>query len=118
MKKHILLIVMLMITAAATYSQQMDHMQHVQKDTAVKGPMKHDHMQMEDMQDDTSKHKMDMMTSQFSLDLPMNRDGSGTSWVPDETPMYMYMIHGKKWMHMIHGSFFARYNKQDLFNNG
>jgi hypothetical protein len=61
---------------------------------------------------------MGMMTSQFSLDLPMNRDGSGTSWVPDETPMYMYMIHGKKWMHMVHGSVFLRYNKQDLFNKG
>ena len=42
----------------------------------------------------------------------------GTSWVPDETPMYAYMIHGKKWMTMIHGSFFLRYNKQDLFNSG
>jgi hypothetical protein len=118
MKKHILFIFMLMITAAATYAQQMDHMQHMQKDTTPKKPMKHDHMQMEGMYHDTSKHKMNMMTSQFSLDLPMNRDGSGTSWVPDETPMYMYMIYGKKWMHMIHGSFFARYNKQDLFNKG
>jgi hypothetical protein len=118
MKKHILFIFMLMITAAATYAQQMDQMQHMQKDTTPKKPMKHDHMQMEDMQHDTIKHKMNMMTSQFSLDLPMNRDGSGTSWVPDETPMYMYMIYGKKWMHMIHGSFFARYNKQDLFNKG
>lgn len=58
------------------------------------------------------------MTSKFSLDLPMNRDGSGTSWVPDETPMYAYMIHGKKWMTMIHGDVFLRYNKQDLFNKG
>jgi hypothetical protein len=73
-------------------------------------------MSMPGMQHDTTKHMM--MTSQFSLDLPMNRDGSGTSWVPDETPMYMYMVHGKRWMHMVHGSFFARYNKQDLFNKG
>jgi len=58
------------------------------------------------------------MTSKFSLDLPMNRDGSGTSWVPDETPMYAYMVHGKKWMTMIHGDFFLRYNKQDVFNSG
>jgi hypothetical protein len=28
------------------------------------------------------------------------------------------MVHGKKWMQMFHGSFFARYNKQDLFNKG
>jgi hypothetical protein len=58
------------------------------------------------------------MTSKFSLDLPMSRDGSGTSWVPDETPIYAYMIHGKKWMTMIHGDFFLRYNKQDVFNSG
>lgn len=58
------------------------------------------------------------MTSKFSLDLPMNRDGSGSSWVPDETPIYAYMIHGKKWMTMIHGDFFLRYNKQDVFNSG
>lgn len=58
------------------------------------------------------------MTSKFSLDLPMNRDGSGTSWVPDETPIYAYMIHGKKWMTMIHGDVFLRYNQQDVFKNG
>ncbi len=99
-------------------AQDMNHMQHMQKDTAAKKPIKHDHAaMMKNMQHDTT-HKMGMMTSQFSLDLPMNRDGSGTSWVPDETPMYMYMIHGKKWMHMVHGSVFLRYNKQDLFNKG
>jgi hypothetical protein len=68
MKKHILLIVMLMTTAAAIYAQQMDHMQHMQEDTTPKKPMKHDHMQMEGMHRDTSKHKMNMMISQFSLD--------------------------------------------------
>jgi hypothetical protein len=58
------------------------------------------------------------MTSKFSLDLPMNRDGSGTSWLPDETPIYAYMFHGKKWMTMLHGDIFLRYNKQDVFNSG
>jgi len=58
------------------------------------------------------------MTSKFSLDLPMSRDGSGTSWVPDETPIYAYMIHGKKWMTMIHGDIFVRYNQQDAFKSG
>src|SRR3954468_24424844 len=67
-----------------------------------------------------SQHSEDgpPMNSQFSLDLPMNRDGSGTSWVPDETPMYAYMIHSKGWMTMIHGSFFFRYNNQDIFKAG
>jgi Ni/Co efflux regulator RcnB len=100
MKKHILLVAAL-ATTLATMAQHMNHMQHMQKDTTAKKPMKHDHAaMMKNMQHDTTR-KMGMMTSQFSLDLPMNRDGSGTSWVPDETPMYMYMIHGKKWMHMV-----------------
>ncbi|MGF7078654.1 hypothetical protein [Mucilaginibacter sp. UYCu711] len=76
---------------------------------------RHTHM-MNGVEMDDDMMNMDMgsmkMNSQFSLDLPMNRDGSGTSWVPDESPMYAYMIHGKKWMTMIHGSFFARYNNQ------
>lgn len=58
------------------------------------------------------------MTSKFSLGLPMSRNGSGTSWVPDETPIYAYMIHGKKWMTMIHGDVFLRYNQQDAFKAG
>ncbi|WP_292941695.1 hypothetical protein [Mucilaginibacter sp. 44-25] len=94
-----------------------DHpVHHMQKDSTTQKPMDANHMKMmPNMQHDTIKH---MMSSQFSRDLPMNRDGSGTSWVPDETPMYMYMVHGKNWMHMFHGSVFMRYNKQDLFNRG
>ena len=65
-----------------------------------------------------SSHQSMMMNSQYSLDLPMNRDGSGTSWVPDETPMYGYMYHHKGWMTMIHGSLFLRYNNQDVFKSG
>lgn len=73
-------------------------------------------MKMDGNKMDTTM-KMDM-TSQYSRDIPMNRDGSGTSWVPDETPVYAYMPNTGKWMTMIHGSFFARYNNQDLFKKG
>jgi hypothetical protein len=87
---------------------------------AQKSPAKKD-TSMKDM--DMGDMKMDSMgpmkmNSQYSLDVPMNRDGSGTSWVPDETPMYAYMIHSKKWMTMIHYSIFMRYNNQDLFKSG
>ena len=85
-------------------------MSGMKKDTAMKD------MDMGDMQMN-SKNPMSM-NSQYSLSIPMERDGSGTSWVPDETPMYAYMIMGKKWMTMIHGSIFLRYNKQDIFNAG
>jgi hypothetical protein len=117
MKRYIMILAVFAFATAAS-AQQMGHMQHMQKDTTPKKAPPHDHAKMmAEMQHDTTKLSMGM-TSQFSLDLPMNRDGSGTSWVPDETPMYMYMVHGKKWMQMFHGSFFARYNKQDLFNKG
>jgi hypothetical protein len=85
--------------------------QHIHNDTTKQQPMEMGHMHMDDK-------KPMQMHSKFSLDVPMNRDGSGTSWVPDETPIYAYMIHGKKWMTMIHGSFFMRYNNQDIFKSG
>ena len=83
----------------------------MKKDTSMKG------MDMGGMKMDSSRHSM-VMNSQYSLDLPMNRDGSGTSWVPDETPMYGYMFHHNGWMTMIHGDIFFRYNNQDVFKSG
>lgn len=54
------------------------------------------------------------MSHAFSLNLPMNRNGSGTSWLPDASPMYMYMT-GKKTMWMFHGAAFPRYTNTGLF---
>jgi hypothetical protein len=121
--KHLLKIFMLMLLASpalAQHKMEMDTTKSMKTDK--KKPAKE--MKMDDMGDmDMSGMQMnDMkgmgMNSQFSLDVPMSRDGSGTSWVPDETPAYAYMIHGDKWMTMIHGSIFARYNNQDLFKQG
>jgi len=58
------------------------------------------------------------MSSAYSLNLPMNRNGSGTGWLPDASPMYGYMMHSKKWMYMIHGNLFLRYDKQDISDKG
>src|SRR5687768_333755 len=58
------------------------------------------------------------MTHAFSKNLPMTRNGSGTAWLPDNSPMYAYMFHTPKWMYMIHGNVFLRYNNQDLFQKG
>ncbi len=83
------------------------------KDTMDMQHMHGDHA----MKMDTGMHPMDVpMTHAFSLNLPMNRNGSGTGWLPDASPMYGYMIHSKKWMYMVHGSIFLRYNNQN-FNN-
>jgi hypothetical protein len=82
------------------------------------GDMDMGDMEMSGMKMDTDSIMKMGMTSQYSRDIPMNRDGSGTSWVPDVTPMYAYMPNTGKWMTMIHGSFFARYDNQDLFKEG
>ena len=58
------------------------------------------------------------MTHSFSLNLPANRNGSGTAWQPDASPMYGYMLHLKKWMFMYHGNLFLRYNHQDITQKG
>jgi hypothetical protein len=58
------------------------------------------------------------MTHAFSLQLPMSRNGSGTGWLPDASPMYGYMVHDKKWMYMFHGNVFIRYTNQDITDRG
>jgi len=60
---------------------------------------------------------MPQMTHSFSRNLPMNRNGSGTAWMPDQTPLYAYMKHRRRWSYMLHGSVFLRYNWQNLNNN-
>ena len=74
---------------------------------------------------DTINHHMDMsmdmhmpmrMPSAFSKNLPMNRNGSGTGWLPDASPMNGFMFHSEKWMYMLHGNIFLRYTDQN-FNN-
>jgi hypothetical protein len=58
----------------------------------------------------TRGHEMHMtMQSSVNVADPMSRESSGTSWVPDSTPMY-----GRMWMFgndmlMLHGAIFPRY---------
>lgn len=75
-------------------------------DTAA--PMNHELM----------NHDSVLMTHAFSRNLPMSRNGSGTGWVPDASPMYMYMNGNARSSWMIHGNVVIRYNNQDVFKNG
>lgn len=102
----------LLISSSILYGQH-DHGQH--QDTTKKDSVKkhsHDHHQHEH-----DSMKMDMSHA-FSINLPMTRNGSGTSWSPDAAPMYAYMFHAKKWMFMVHGNIFIRYTNQDFTNRG
>jgi Heavy metal binding domain len=55
-------------------------------------------------------HEMHMeMHSSIDLADPMSREGSGTSWLPDSSPMYGKMFMFGNDMLMLHGAIFPRY---------
>ena len=60
---------------------------------------------------------MDMSSALFP-GLSMQRDGSGTSWLPDSSPMHAVHFTPGSWNLMIHGSLFLRYTNQDVGNDG
>lgn len=117
------LFVLLLLTVASPLVAQHEHQQKSQRSDSTMpkkkrmlAPTDTSHGQHQ-MNTDTGMHGMDVpMSHAFSLHLPMNRNGSGTGWLPDASPMYGYMIHSRKWMYMAHGSIFLRYNDQN-FNN-
>jgi hypothetical protein len=49
------------------------------------------------------------MRSSIDLADPMSREGSGTSWLPDSSPMYGRMFMFDDNMLMLHGAIFPRY---------
>ena len=44
--------------------------------------------------------------------IPMAMEGSGTGWIPELSPMHMFMTEYGPWTSMMHGSVFIRYTKQ------
>ena len=97
MKNIKILIILIIFCSSAVYAQ-------------------HD-MNSNDKQD-TGMHRETKMSHSFSLSLPMNRNASGTAWLPDESPMHGYMLHSDKWMIMFHGSMFIRYTGIDITKQG
>ena len=45
-------------------------------------------------------------------EISMTRDGSGTSWLPDETPMYALHRQSNDWMLMLHANAFLQFLKE------
>jgi hypothetical protein len=114
------LFVVLFLWSPAVFSQH-DHHTPAKDTTKPKAAAKKDtgmHRMHAPDGHDTSMHMQVPMSHAFSLNLPMNRNGSGTGWLPDASPMYGYMLHSKKWMYMLHGNVFVRYNKQDISDKG
>jgi len=76
--------------------EAMPHESHQMQ--AVQGHESHDmsHMQMS-------------MQSSVNIADPMSREGSGTSWLPDSSPMYGKMFLFDNDMLMLHGAIFPRY---------
>jgi hypothetical protein len=58
------------------------------------------------------------MNSAVLPDLPMPRDGSGTSWLPDKSPTYAIHWGNTNWSWMLHGNLSARYTTQDAGSDG
>ena len=82
--------------AAAGHAMHHDH--HAAEGHSMEKPAQHDH----------TIHEMRMQSS-INLTDPMTREGSGTSWLPDSSPMYGRMFMFGDDMLMLHGAIFPRY---------
>ncbi len=86
-----------------------DHLMHDGAEMAIPH---HDHGGHEMHTPSHEGHEMQMeMSMHSSIDLaePMSREGSGTSWLPDSSPMYGRMFMFGDNMLMLHGAIFPRY---------
>lgn len=80
------------------------------------------HMDMpEEEERDTGRQGMEAemaMRSMMFPGHPMNRDGSGTGWLTDASPVEAVHLTSGRWELMVHGTIFARYTAQDAFDDG
>ncbi len=78
-----------------------------------KSPTPHSHHEEITVTASNQRHAMPahemMMQSSVNLADPMTREGSGTSWLPDSSPMYGRMFMLGDDMLMLHGAAFPRY---------
>lgn len=107
---HKILFPLLVLTITETVFAQNEHEMQPGMKMPAQDTLRHDGMM---------KHgNMLSMSHAFSLNLPISRNGSGTGWLPDDSPMYGVMFHSQKWMYMLHGNIFLRYNNQDFTGKG
>ena len=92
-------------------AQHHQHMHPVPVDSVQTSQQKG----MEHTSEESHVHEMQSI---LSRSLPMNLDGSGTSWHPNSTPMEGLHRASAGWHFMLHGRSFVRYTRQDMFNAG
>ncbi|MBL7763460.1 MAG: hypothetical protein JNL23_08575 [Chitinophagaceae bacterium] len=108
--KQVIIILIFFLVHHTIFAQ---HEHHMENDTIPSAKMKHTG------HDTMMNHSMHQMSSHsFSRNLPMNRNGSGTSWLPDASPMYMIIKSKGATNWMLHGNIFLRYTNTDIFKNG
>lgn len=90
------------------HAQHQSHQMHEASGMAM--PHHHDHHAQEMHPPSHEGHEMQMlMHSSIDLADPMSREGSGTSWLPDSSPMYGKMFMFGEDMLMLHGAILPRY---------
>jgi hypothetical protein len=82
---------------------------NVQRPTPNSEHARHRGMGMEFPGDQHGEHEEMAMESSVSVADPMSREGSGTSWLPDSSPVYGRMLMLGEDMLMLHGAIFPRY---------
>lgn len=95
-----LALAVLSVTTRPAHAQTSPDAPQQQHDQEVAQP--DDRMAQHDMQ------HMNMAPDQ-GMSMPATREGSGTSWLPDETPMYATHAQAGPWMLMAHGNAFLQY---------
>jgi len=84
---------------------------NAQHSTSNIAPHPETHLSHMSQPSDAAHHGEMEMSMHSSIDLadPMSREGSGTSWIPDSSPMYGRMFMFGEDMLMLHGAIFPRY---------
>jgi hypothetical protein len=85
-----------------SHSPHSSHMSHSMPD------YEHEHEQILPSSHGSGVAGMEMHST-IDLADPMSREGSGTSWIPDSSPMYGRMFMFGENMLMLHGAIFPRY---------
>lgn len=103
MKTFIIITIALLLATRLGYGQEHAH---------------HDHQQHDSTAPTSAIDPSTMMTASTSLSFPMTRNGSGTGWQPDASPMYAIMNHDLGgWQLMLHGSLFLRQTWVNINNS-